>query len=281
MYAHLVSTSTRGYMSVLEQVSGKLRLLGILGDPISQVKSPLMINELIKKQQITEILMVPFHISKQNLNQFIPALKTLQNFSGAIITMPHKKNIMTLLDFTTDQAKAIGACNVIRRESDGRISGTMLDGEGFVASLNSRGYVVKGKSIYLAGAGGAASAIAHALAAHGASKISIYNRTADKAEMLCHALNTRYAGVSASLGTTHPEGYDIAINATSVGMEDNDELPFSIEKLTNTALICDIIIYPELTYLLQKADSLGHPTHYGRAMLKEQIELMLDYMLNQ
>lgn len=268
-------------MDILEQVDGKLTILGILGDPISQVKAPLMMNAELKRLQIADTLMLPFHVSSQGLKQLVIGLKSLQNFRGAIVTMPHKKAILPLLDQLSDQAKAIGACNVIRKEADGRLSGTMLDGEGLIRSLISNGHPVLNKSVYLAGAGGAACAIAHALAAHGVSKLTIYNRSRNKAEALRLALQNQYAGITVGIGSNEPVHHDIAINATSVGMGSDESVPFSVEKLQNSALVCDIVIFPERTKLLQDAERKGHPTHYGRAMLQHQISLMREYMLNQ
>lgn len=268
-------------MDLLEQVDGKLTILGILGDPISQVKAPLMMNAELKRLQIADTLMVPFHVSSEGLRGIVTGLKSLHNFRGAIVTMPHKKAILPLLDHVSNQAKAIGACNVIRREADGSLSGTMLDGEGLVSSLIASGYAVKNKSIYLAGAGGAACAIAHALAAHGATTITLYNRSMDKAKTLRQAIQNLYRDITINLGSNAPTHHDIIINATSVGMGNDADMPFSLEKLHNSALVCDIIIYPEKTALLQAAELKGHPTHYGRAMLQHQISLMREYMSNQ
>lgn len=266
-------------MDILEQVDGKLTILGILGDPISQVKAPLMMNAELKRLQIADTLMIPFHVNSEGLRGMVTGLKSLQNFRGAIVTMPHKKAILPWLDHLSDQAKAIGACNVIRKEADGSLSGTMLDGEGLVSSLIANGHQVENKSVYLAGAGGAACAIAHALAAHGATTLTLYNRSMDKATTLCNALRSHYNGISVNLGSNEPVHHDIIINATSVGMGNDENIPFSLEKLQNSALVCDIIIYPERTKLLQAAELKGHPTHYGRAMLQHQISLMRDYML--
>jgi shikimate dehydrogenase len=268
-------------LDILEQVDGRLTVLGILGDPVHQVKAPQMMNAEIRRHQIADTLMIPFHVTREGLREFLTGLQAWQNFRGAIVTMPHKQAVMASLDQVSEQAQAIGACNVIRRETDGSLTGTMLDGEGFVSSLLVAGYQVAGKSIYLAGAGGAACAIAHALASHGVASITLYNRTRAKAEALRQALQSQYHGLKVNMGTETPEPHDIAINATSAGMGDSDLLPFSLEQLTPPTLICDIIIYPERTLLLQQAEKQGFPTHYGRAMLQQQISLMLKYMLHQ
>ncbi|MBP2171354.1 shikimate dehydrogenase [Erwinia toletana] len=119
------------------------------------------------------------------------------------------------------------------------------------------------------------------LASYGAATITLYNRSTDKAEILRKALQKQYSDIVVNSGSAKPEHHDIAINATSVGMGNDGNTPFSLEKLHSTTLVCDIIIYPEKTPLLQQAESKGHPTHYGRAMLQQQITLMREYMLNQ
>ncbi len=109
--------------------------------------------------------MVPLHINSVGLQTAVNGLKCIQNFRGAIITMPHKQHALSLIDSASESAMAIGGCNVIRRNAQGQLHGDMLDGEGFVSSLLKRGFDVTGKRVYLAGTGGAGSAIAYAMAA--------------------------------------------------------------------------------------------------------------------
>ncbi len=98
--------------------------------------------------------------------------------------MPHKTAIVALLDELTPEARQVGAVNVVRRAPDGRLHGTILDGEGFVAGLASARHRVDGSACLLMGAGGAAAAIAFALAAHGCRELTVANRTAAKSTAL-------------------------------------------------------------------------------------------------
>ncbi|QII38297.1 shikimate dehydrogenase [Rouxiella badensis] len=268
-------------MNELSIVSGKLQLLSIIGDPIAQASAPLMINAAILEKQIPDTLMIPLHISSLGLQTAVNGLKCIQNFRGAIITMPHKQHALSLIDSASESAMAIGGCNVIRRNSQGQLHGDMLDGEGFVSSLLKRGIDVTGKRVYLAGTGGAGSAIAYAMAAKQVGELIIYNRTPDKSDNLISKLLYRYPGVNIYSGSSDPEQVDIAINATSVGMGENKNIPFSIEKLGNKTVVCDIVIFPDKTPLLCLAEQHGLPIQTGRAMLAAQIELMLDFMLHQ
>ncbi|WP_227135759.1 shikimate dehydrogenase family protein [Kosakonia radicincitans] len=267
-------------MKERNSVSGKLTLLAIIGDPIAQVRAPLMINAAMEERHIPDTLMVPLHVAPGNVQQAIEGLKAVQNFAGAIITMPHKKAVMRFLDSTSTAAAHCGACNVIRRDQHGKIHGTMLDGEGFVANLLERDIAVGQKKIYLAGTGGAGTAIAHALAAHQVAELIIYNRTVSRAEALIRELSVFYPQVQFRLGNDMPAEVDIAINATSVGMGGTQELPFSLMALNPQSVVCDIIIFPETTALLAAAQQRNLCTHSGRAMLAAQITLMLEFMLH-
>ncbi|MDF7630677.1 shikimate dehydrogenase [Erwiniaceae bacterium L1_55_4] len=266
-------------MNELSIVSGKLQLLSIIGDPIVQVNAPLMINAALQRENISDVLMVPLHVAPAGLRNVLDGLKSVQNFHGAIITMPHKQQMLSFIDSASESALATGGCNVIRRDSKGRLYGDMLDGEGFVLSLLHRRVNIKGSRVYLAGTGGAGSAIAHAVAGQKPAELIIYNRTLEKAVELVNNLSVLHPEIRIIVGTGIPEQVDIAINATCLGMGENTDLPFSIENLAADTLICDIVIFPEKTSLLRRAEQKKLPTHNGRSMLDAQIKLMLDFML--
>ncbi|WP_410012515.1 shikimate dehydrogenase family protein [Sodalis sp. C49] len=261
-------------------VNGNLRFLGIIGDPVAQAKSPALINAALRERRITDTLMIPLHVDSAGLADAINGLKACRNFCGAVVTMPHKRNVLPLLDRVSDSARAIGACNVFKRAPDGRLSGTMMDGEGFVAGLQTRGYGIRGKSVYLAGAGGAAAAIAFAVAAHGARRLVIFNRTAGKASALCQQLRSLYPGVLIEQGNEFPREVDIAINGTSVGMSGDTAQPFSLRYLDASTVVCDIVVFPEQTPLLANAAQAGLPVHYGKEMIMAQVPLLIDFMLS-
>lgn len=266
-------------MSSVESVSGLTRLLAIIGDPIARVRAPQLINRELISQQRENVLMIPLHVAADGLRETLEGLRHCQNFSGAVITMPHKRAVIDLLDDISPEAQLAGACNVIKRLPDGKLSGTLYDGEGFVAGLQLRGYEVAGKRVYLSGAGGAASAIAHALASHGVTELIIYNRSEPAVLELAANLARHHPGLVVIHGTHSPAHCDIAINATPVGMGEDTEQAFSLQHLSPGTLVCDIIIYPEKTPLLLAAEQAGLPVHTGEAMLSAQISLMLKFML--
>jgi shikimate dehydrogenase len=202
----------------------------------------------------------------------------MHNFAGAIVSMPHKSAVVALLDEVSPEAQLAGAVNVIRREVDGRLIGAVFDGEGFVAGLRSAGHEVQGKACFLAGAGGAAAAVAFALAKYGCTSLTISNRTVSKAATLASRIKGAWPNCKVQVGPGSSQAYDIAINATSLGMQPQDDLPISSEVIDSSSLIAECVIAPEMTHLLEVVKQRGHAIHTGVPMLAEQMHLMLRFM---
>src|SRR5450830_881685 len=147
----------------MTEITGNTQVFAILADPIHQVKTPQRINQLFAQAGYDGV-MVPLHVSSDALAGVVHALRSVKNLSGFVVTVPHKTAIVDLCDEVTPDDRQVGAVNVVRRSPQGRLSGTILDGDGFIAGLRVEGIEPGGRSVYLAGAGGAASAIAFALA---------------------------------------------------------------------------------------------------------------------
>lgn len=264
---------------MLASITGNTKILGVIADPVSQARTPVMANTLLEKKGLwSAFIMLPMQVSAEGFPVFITGLRSLENFGGAVVSMPHKVVAANLVDELTPEARLIGAVNVIRRNRDGRLIGTMLDGEGFVAGLAGAGYSVKGAHILLAGAGGAASAIAFALAKHGCASLCIQNRTPERASALLSRVSHAYPQVKISTEVYSNDHYDVAINATSLGMKPNDDLPIVEPIIKRCALVAECVIAPEMTRLLQEASAQGKVIHTGVPMLAAQINLMLAFM---
>ena len=162
-------------------ITGRTRVYGILADPIYHVKAPAVMGALFARHGVDGVL-VPLHVTADGLAAVMDGLRHLRNFGGFIATVPHKTTMTGLCDALTREAEQIGAVNCVRREADGRMIGTMLDGIGFVEALRASGLEPRGRNAALAGAGGAASAIAFALAEAGVARLTILNRTAGRAQ---------------------------------------------------------------------------------------------------
>lgn len=261
----------------MKEISGHTRLFGILADPIHHVKTPQRMNEHFARLGFDGVC-VPFHARPAELAQVVQGLRQLRNLGGFIVTMPHKTAILDLVDEATPVARKIGAANVVRRDADGRLTAHMLDGEGFVGGLIEAGVDPKGKSAYLAGAGGAANAIGFALAQAGVARLTIANRTTAKAEDLKARILSLLPDARIDIGTADPSGHDLVVNGTSLGMRDTDPLPLDAGRLTPDQLVCEVIMQPRDTALLQAAAARGCRIHHGAPMLACQIALMAEMM---
>jgi shikimate dehydrogenase len=259
------------------EIDGKTKLYAIVADPIEQVKTPQTLNALMRERQFNGVL-VPMQVAPEKLSGWFEALRGIKNFGGLIVTVPHKQAIAKLCDEVSDAARLIGAVNVVRREPDGRMVGDILDGKGFVAGLRANDIEPAGKRVFLAGAGGAANAIAFALADAGAVELGIYNRTADKAHDLIARLRQVYPGFEAKAVGASPAGYDVVVNATSLGMKDGDPLSLDANALVSDQVVAEIIMKPETTALLAAAQARGCKIHYGLPMLRSQADLMAAFV---
>lgn len=259
------------------KIDGQTEIYGILGDPIKQVATPELMNAIYKEKGENKVLL-PFHVNQNALASAINGLKKIQNFKGAVITMPHKTAIVKYLDETTEEVKRIGACNVIKRTPEGTIKGTLLDGKGFIQGLKTHHYTVEAKTIFLLGCGGTAAAIAFALCENNIKKLSIFNRTKSKAIQLIAKLKAHYPSIEIVFSDNISNETDILINATSVGMKENDRPLLSLANLDFRTLVADVIISPEMTCTLKDATQQGCKIHKGIAMLEGQIKLMNEFM---
>lgn len=261
------------------QFNGHTQLLGLIGDPVAQARTPGMANTILDQTgKLGAYVLTPMHVASDNLTEFVAGIRVMKNFSGAVVTMPHKTSMALLVDELTPEAQTVGAVNVIRRESDGRLVGTVLDGEGFVGGLLSCGHTITGKTCVLVGAGGAASAIAFALVKHGCGSLYLLNRTQTKANDLAQRLRDTFPGIAVSTALPNDQAFDIAINATSLGMRPEDQLPMEEVLINRTSLVAECVIAPEITALLEVAKRKGRQVHTGVPMLSAQMRLMLDFM---
>ena len=225
-----------------------------------------------------DAVLVPMQVSADALAETIAGLRNVANLAGFVVTVPHKTAMVALCDVLSDAARMVGAVNVVQRTSEGQLYGHILDGEGFVSGLRLSGINPAGRSTYIAGAGGAANAIAFALAAAGVSRIGIWNRTGTKAEELAVRLSRMENALEVRVESADPTGYDIVVNATSLGLREDDPMPFAVDRLTADQVVAEIIMKPEWTPLLLEAKRRGCTVALGAPMLDCQLSLMADFM---
>jgi shikimate dehydrogenase len=136
-----------------------------------------------------------------------------------------------------------------------------------VQGLRAQGHEVAGRSVFLLGAGAAGSAVAFALAEAGVARLSIDDLEAERCARVVQRVQTAFPSVQVRREKqSDTTGYDIAINATPLGMKPEDSLPFDPAALPPSTLVVDVITKPEITPLLRRAQETGHRIHSGRHM---------------
>lgn len=260
-------------MDSVTDIGAQTGLLGVIGHPISHSLSPRLHNAAFRSQGLN-LVYLAFDVLPKSLSAAIEGLRALR-IQGANVTVPHKEAIVSLLDRLDPLAQRIGAVNTIVCE-DGWLVGHNTDVEGFRAALHSvLPSGARGRRCLLAGAGGAARAVAAALVEEGAAAVWVYNRTRSRAEALCADAMSWGARTCEPLGAELLAEYgcsaDIVINATSIGIDpDIEEMPFSVDILSSHQVVFDLVYGVVPTLLLREAAAKGAATIDGLEMLLMQ-----------
>jgi shikimate dehydrogenase len=257
-------------------ISGKTTLIAHLGYPTEAFKAPMIYNPWFDRQGIDAVV-VPMGVKPDDYPATLAALARFTNLRGALVTMPHKVTTLTLADEITPTARIAGACNALLRRADGSWLGDQFDGAGFVRSAERKGRRMQGASALVAGCGGVGSAIAASLAAAGVAQIGLYDSRAESADALAGRLKEHYPQLVVRTGSNDPAGFDIVVNATPVGMKDDDPLPLDIDRIGPQTFVGEVVMKSEYTPLLRAAKAKGCTVQVGSDMLFEMIPAYLEF----
>ncbi|MDR5884023.1 shikimate dehydrogenase [Caballeronia sp. LZ032] len=254
------------------RIGGSTRLFGILGNPVTQVKTPQLMNALFETGGIDAICL-PFDVPVNVFEPAVAGLQALGNLDGLVVTVPHKVRAMSMVDEVSDTARRVGALNVMRRQPDGSWFGDLFDGTGLVQGLTRIGFEVRGKHVKQLGAGGAGAAVAHALAEAGAASIALSDPQRELPEQLSARLNRYYPACPASVDVdpANLAGVDVLINCSSVGMKPGDGMPVAFGAFAPALKVVDIIMTPAETPLLKHARACGCRATNGQPMIEGQL----------
>jgi shikimate dehydrogenase len=258
----------------LLSITGKAKLTGVIGDPITHSRSPLIHNYWLKSNNIDGAYL-PFRIKPTELDEAILWFKRL-GFLGLNVTLPHKEKIMPLCDALSPQAQKIGAVNTVIFTEDGKIIGENSDQFGFISYLDHvfPSWDEAVKIAVIVGAGGAARAVINGLVEKKIPEIRVINRDLSRAYHLCQTLgkNTSKA-YSIDDYKNQLLGADLLINTTSMGMNNENNWNYPLNGLNKKAIVYDIVYYPLKTSLLKQAEESGYHTLDGLGMLLHQARL--------
>ena len=260
--------------------------LQVIGDPVLHSRSPAIHGAMLAALGLENIPYTARVVRRGELPDYLAWAKE-NGVAGFNATMPHKEDLVPLMDALDDAARSIGSVNTVCLR-EGKLYGHSTDGPGFLAALEHELHIdPAGQTVALLGAGGAARAVACALARAGAARVYVCNRTRERAAALCELDPT---------GCLTPAGFDagtlsrlsarsgLLINCTNLGMEGCPDqfadLSF-LDALPRGAAVYDLIYHPAETELLRQARRRGLAAANGLSMLVWQAVLALEYFLDR
>ena len=241
----------------------------VIGNPIDHSLSPTIHNYWIKKNNIKAIYDKE-RLNSDDLKNLIIKIKE-RNISGVNVTVPFKKEVIPYLDKLTSGAEVTQSVNTILLTNDNKIVGYNTDIGGFENAIKYTKYDTSGKKIFILGSGGVTPSIIFALYNMNVSSITLTNRTKAKAEQLQNFYNSNtvkkngWNDIKVVDWGEVPE-FDMIINATSVGLNKDDNLDLDFSKIGKNKFFYDVIYNPKETNFLKKGKDLGNKTENGKKM---------------
>ncbi len=263
------------------------QLVGVIGWPIEHSLSPAMQGAALREMGLNWVYLA-FAVEPERVGQALDGVRGL-GLVGLNVTIPHKSGVVEHLDEIDDSVAALGVANTIVRSGDGRLSGHNTDGPGFLHSLEEHGHQVTGKAVTLIGAGGSARSVGYACARDGASRMTVVNRTLQRAESVAELVREK-AGLhcveAVPLGPEAEEAIrsaDVVVDCTSVGMYPEHEVDPVVPSawLQSGQVVADLTYNPLETVLLRAAREAGADTVDGAGMLVHQGAISLRYWSGQ
>ena len=260
-----------------------MKKLCVIGDPVEHSKSPLIQNTMLGALGLDgEYVYGKERVAGADTALFLARAES-EGYVGFNATMPHKENLVPLMDELEPYAAEVGAVNTVCIR-EGKYYGFNTDGAGFLASLREAGVSAQGKTVVLLGAGGAAKSVALALRRMGGARaVFVCNRHIERAAAICRwddEGGMAPAGFEPETLCRLAARCDLLVNATALGMEGTkgqfEDLGF-LEALPPEAAVCDLIYAPLETELLRTARELGHRTMNGLGMLVWQAIFALEH----
>ena len=249
--------------------TGTILRAGVVGHPVKHSRSPIIHGYWLEQFGINGRY-DRYDVKPEDFSHFVKTLSE-QGLQGVNVTIPHKEAAFLALDEATERARRLKAANTLWFEN-GKLWGDNTDSIGFLANLDQGhpGWDINAKSALILGAGGAARAIIAGLQKRNIEKITIVNRTRERAEELALMSGGQVAIAEWSKLSFQLESADLVVNTTSLGMSGQPDLDLSLDLLGKNALVTDIVYVPLETNLLKQARLRGNPVVDGLGMLLHQ-----------
>ena len=230
----------------------------VIGNPIEHSLSPKLHNYWFKKNNINAVYNKK-QIEEQNIKEIISEMRN-GKIDGINITVPFKQLIIPFVDELSSEAEESQSVNTIFKENN-KVLGHNTDVSGFELAIRKNGYNIKDKKVFILGAGGVVPSIILALRKMGAAKIILSNRTESKAEKI----KKTFSDLEIVNWGEVPE-FNMIINATSLGLNKDDEIKLNYADIGQNKLFYDVIYNPSQTKFLLNAKKFGNQIENGKMM---------------
>ena len=230
----------------------------VIGNPIEHSLSPKLHNYWFKKNNINAVYNKK-QIEEQNIKEIISGMRN-GKIDGINITVPFKQLIIPFVDELSSEAEESQSVNTIFKENN-KVLGHNTDISGFELAIRKKGYNIKDKKVFILGAGGVVPSIILALRKMGAAKIILSNRTQSKAEKI----KKTFSDLEIVNWGEVPE-FNMIINATSLGLNKDDEIKLNYADIGQNKLFYDVIYNPSQTKFLLNAKKFGNQIENGKMM---------------
>jgi shikimate dehydrogenase len=249
------------------------RRVGLIGNPLKRRHSQVMHDAAFEAAGI-DARYVLLELESDAVAPAVAEARESDAWMGLGVTAPYKRVVAELVDEVENDAVAIGAVNNVVRTDDGRLVGFNTDAPGFRAGVElALGRPLAGLQVVVAGAGGAAHAVVHALLTSGVAGVTVGSRRVDAAKAIVGRFGDLGPATAAPLGedawADALRGADLAVNATTVGMVDPG-MTIDVDALPDHATVFDLVYVPVETPLLRAARARGLPAANGSEMLVQQ-----------
>lgn len=251
------------------QIDGNTALFGVIGYPVRNSLSPIIQNLAFRSTGMNSVYLA-FEVEPKKLAAAISGLMAI-GVVGLNVTIPYKVACIKYVDFLDEYSAQADAVNTVHFK-EGKLYGYNTDGAGFLSSLRRNGIDPRDMCALILGAGGAARAVAIALARSGAREIIIVNRTRKNSEKLKYLINENFGDIGVTAANDFKDYYkyaqraDIIVNCTSIGMNSSD-IPIDSEVIRSSHIVFDLVYYPLETQLLRAARIKGARAISGIEML--------------
>ena len=250
-----------------------MKTYALIGDPIDRSFSPAIHNAAMRDLKIDGTY-IAYKVVRDELVEGLESLRRT-GVLGFNVTMPHKVAIIPHLDSVAESCSLVGATNTVQIQ-DGVLRGHNTDMDGFLRPLQERNVKIKGSNVLVFGAGGAARAVVTALAREGAGSVRICNRTSGHAKDLAdHCARLGTAAAHGPLPSSVGDGFDMVVNATSIGMG-GGSFPVDLSGIPPGTIAYDIVYRPISTDFLSQTKRAGAECVYGWEMVLAQAEMSFE-----